>query len=77
MNQQDRWKRLELLLTSALHAEEQRLPPHDAEVIREYICNREYGLAYDHFKYALEAENIAAAKEAEVALQAAADLMNP
>jgi hypothetical protein len=77
MDKHERWSRLEVLLTSALEAERHHLPAQDAATVQEYIDHREYGLAYDHLTETLGAERTLVTGEAKLALQSAADLMNP
>jgi hypothetical protein len=75
MDKHERWSRLEALLTSALEAEQHHLPAQDAETVQEYIDHREYGLAYEHFSEALDAERIIVTEETKSVLQTAANLM--
>lgn len=76
MDKHETWSRLELLLSSALDAEQDHLAPQDAETVREYIEHREYGLAYEHLNETLEAERIPVSEQTRVSLRTAADLMD-
>ncbi|MDQ8756222.1 hypothetical protein RCO27_08250 [Sphingosinicella sp. LHD-64] len=76
MDKHETWSRLEVLLTSALEAEQHHLPAQDTETVREYIENREYGLAYEHLSDTLVAKRVLVTEKTNLALQTAATLMN-
>jgi hypothetical protein len=75
MDKHERWSRLEILLTSALKAEQEHLPAQHVETVRDYIEHREYGLAYEHLGEVLNAERTLVTEETRLALRAAANLM--
>ena len=70
------YKQLDALLTSALDAEKHQIHGRDVDFIREFIENGEYGVAYQHLIGALFEDRLKASEKSEIALNAAADLMN-